>query len=129
NPGLVARRSLYAFERELAHDFRLDNAHGSELRERVLAHEAIDAPDLLVGQARIRFREGHQRTGVPHAEGVTRVEARACPLPALRIHEHAIACIRRALPLPPWSAHATDAVRRVTALEHHAFDGERAALI
>src|SRR5256885_14567551 len=60
------------FEMQLEYVHRLDRAHGAEPLDGVLPDPAVEAVDLLVGQARIGLRPPHEPARVPQRAGEIR---------------------------------------------------------
>ena len=58
--GLVAARGKDGVEGDLEHELRLDGAHRAELFGRVRAHEAVEADQLLVGEAGVGLTDRHE---------------------------------------------------------------------
>src|SRR3954451_14413667 len=62
---LVPRRRLNSLEAELEHVLVFHVAYGAKLLERVLSNPRIELANFLVGEARVRLREWHERLTVP----------------------------------------------------------------
>ena len=101
-------------------------AHGPEAGDGVVAHEAVDAQKLLVGEAEIGLADRHQllalRARRPDAEGVVGIKRGALAVAALGIHQHGVDQKRVALPLPPRPLRPAGEVGGVAPLEHHPLD-------
>jgi hypothetical protein len=126
--ALVSRRLGDAFEVELEDVHRLDLAHGTEPRERVLPDPAVQPVQLFVGEPGVCLRHREQLASVPHREGHVGEHVGAPPAAGLRVDEHRVDAVRVDLPFPPVAARAAAAVRRVAALQHQPFDPAAARL-
>ena len=103
----------------------LDLADRAEAADRVVAHEAVEPFQLLVGEAEIGLADRQQLAAAllgPAAERVIRVIGRALAAAARGVHQHAIGDERIALPFVPEAGLAAGDVGAVAALQHHAFD-------
>ena len=59
-PDLWRRRAMHAIEGDLEHELGLDLAHRAEAVHRVVAHEAVELAQLLVGEAEIGLADRHE---------------------------------------------------------------------
>ena len=87
--------------------------HGAETVDGMAANPSIDFENLFVGQARIRFGDGHE-FGVavgPDAEGVIGKQARAPAVTGLGGDHHAIERVRLDFELPPQARWAAGLIR------------------
>src|SRR3989449_5643355 len=117
------------FEMQLEYVHRLDRAHGAEPLDGVLPDPAVEAVDLLVGQAGISFRHPHELAGVPYCEGEIRHQGCAPAMARLRVDQDRIDGVGLDLPLPPVPPRAPVPVWRAPALQHQPFHPALARLL
>ena len=122
HPRLVPGGPVHPLERDLDHQLGRDRAHGAEAFGGVVADEAVEFAQLLVGKAEIGLADRHQVGARPQAEGEVRIEPRPLPVAALRVHHHRVHDARVALPLEPRAARAAADVSGVAPLDHHPLD-------